>query len=181
MFHSFFHHPHSLSTFHCSFDHFNYYVILIFKKSIEVWLKKKEDLASKTLLPPHYDPLHKVEFSVHTCSSLMQREIPLIFPEIKKNEVPHLLIVPVYQQSTVDLVGMGPHVEDEKNRLLLSVFTFFSLCFYSYLISFYLFFISKNEPRSFVILSFCFLLPFSYSFYLFTPLLTCYTIPFIIS
>eukprot|EP00026_Physarum_polycephalum_P019664 Phypoly_transcript_21784.p1 GENE.Phypoly_transcript_21784~~Phypoly_transcript_21784.p1 ORF type:complete len:149 (+),score=6.28 Phypoly_transcript_21784:156-602(+) len=48
----------------------------------------------------------------------MQREIRLIFPDVPKNEVPNLLIIPVYQPSTVDLVSYGSHAEDEKDRLL---------------------------------------------------------------
>jgi hypothetical protein len=51
----------------------------------------------------------------------MQREMRLIFPDLAKEDVPRVLVLPVYQQSTLDLVGVGPLVEAEKDRLLKSV------------------------------------------------------------
>jgi len=73
---------------------------------------------SKTLSPPCVDTLHQIEYSVHTCSLTMKRELKMIFPSLKHEDMEYLLVVPTCQQSKVDLVNTGPDVEAEKDRLL---------------------------------------------------------------
>lgn len=47
--------------------------------------------------------------------STHMREVQAIFPEV---DLTGVLLVPTCQQATVDLVNVGPRIEDEKDRLL---------------------------------------------------------------
>jgi len=73
---------------------------------------------SITLLPPTYDDLHQIEYSMHTCSPATQRELKAVFPSLAKEGYDKVIIIPTFQRSTVDLVNVGPDVEAEKERLL---------------------------------------------------------------
>jgi len=81
-------------------------------------------------------PLHgrvpmELEFSIHQVPKRLQRELPYLFPDLllprslgnvieSKQTDPHILIVTTFQRATLDLVGMGERVEQEKTRLLAS-------------------------------------------------------------
>jgi len=41
-----------------------------------------------------------------------------VFPDVARDELARVLVVPTYQPSCVDLVGVGEEVEAEKDRLL---------------------------------------------------------------
>lgn len=81
-------------------------------------------------------------FLMFIVSLTIFRKMPLIFPELPKSQLSQLLIIPVYQPSAVDLVGIGSHVEAEKERLLQSVsifFDYFRCLFFFPLLSHFLF------------------------------------------
>jgi len=58
------------------------------------------------------------EMEIHLCKStkLLQRELNHIFPEIKNTE--STLIITTNQHSSLDLVKLGPEVDQEKDRCL---------------------------------------------------------------
>lgn len=66
------------------------------------------------LLPPR-EPVAGFEWSVHACPRRHKAEVDAVWPGLSTDA---LLVVPVCQRSSVDLVGIGPHVEADKDKLL---------------------------------------------------------------
>eukprot|EP00898_Chlorokybus_atmophyticus_P004289 jgi/Chlat1/4861/Chrsp31S04887 len=56
-----------------------------------------------------------MEYSVHRCPKSYAAEMRALLPAA---DTQRLLIVPTCQKSTVDLVQVGPHVSEEKDRCL---------------------------------------------------------------
>ena len=84
---------------------------------------------SSTLLPPRLiqlDPSvsESIECSVHTLPKPLLREFRHVFGSLHENDLadmqqqPQLLAIPTNQRAREDLVGVGDHVEQEKDRLL---------------------------------------------------------------
>eukprot|EP01111_Echinosteliopsis_oligospora_P018763 TRINITY_DN8785_c0_g1_i1.p1 TRINITY_DN8785_c0_g1~~TRINITY_DN8785_c0_g1_i1.p1 ORF type:complete len:210 (+),score=39.46 TRINITY_DN8785_c0_g1_i1:44-673(+) len=75
-------------------------------------------LRSEQLHDPYIDEIYTIQYSLHTCSSLMNRELKLIFPDLSMDLIKQMIAIPTFQPSSVDLVGIGENIEMEKNRLL---------------------------------------------------------------
>ncbi len=79
---------------------------------------------SSTLLPPRLVKLDAssfdtIECSVHTLPKPLLREFRHVFGNVhQQNEDMLLLAIPTNQRAQEDLVGVGDHVEQEKDRLL---------------------------------------------------------------
>ena len=69
----------------------------------------------------------QVELSVHSCSASMFNEVKFVFPVLSCRQ--DLWIVPVFQHTLLDILGTGPHVEQEKSRCLENVYLLgYTLC-----------------------------------------------------
>lgn len=73
------------------------------------------------MLPTHKTALG-MEFSVHEPPKSLKRELKLVFPGV---DVEDLVIIPTCQHAIHDLVQMGQEIEQEKDRLLEVVISFF--------------------------------------------------------
>ena len=67
-----------------------------------------------------------LEYSVHSVPKAHKDDIRAVFPQLKEEDLEHLLVVPTCQRAREDLVKVGEKVEEEKDRLL-RVFTDWSL------------------------------------------------------
>eukprot|EP01098_Paradermamoeba_levis_P006915 TRINITY_DN2869_c0_g1_i2.p1 TRINITY_DN2869_c0_g1~~TRINITY_DN2869_c0_g1_i2.p1 ORF type:complete len:211 (+),score=29.41 TRINITY_DN2869_c0_g1_i2:56-634(+) len=78
--------------------------------------------APSPLLPPFYSQKSFIEYSVHQIKNRrFFQEICKVFPEENLN-IETLLIIPTWQPAQVDLAGVGPEIEEEKDRLLENFF-----------------------------------------------------------
>jgi hypothetical protein len=62
-----------------------------------------------------------IEVSAHVPSEAVRRDLRTIFPS---QEMGSVIALPTNQRAREDLVGVGPRIEDEKDRLLLSFMSF---------------------------------------------------------
>ncbi|EGD80761.1 hypothetical protein PTSG_01350 [Salpingoeca rosetta] len=85
-------------------------------KRWEARLPRKSPRFPDMVLPPSLVRTGRVDISVHRCPRRHVSHYRDIFgPDL---EVDKLLIIPTFRKTGVDLVGMGPHVEQEKDTLL---------------------------------------------------------------
>eukprot|EP00047_Mylnosiga_fluctuans_P005356 m.240000 g.240000 ORF g.240000 m.240000 type:complete len:173 (-) comp13588_c0_seq1:114-632(-) len=56
-----------------------------------------------------------LEYSVHPANALFRRELARVFGD--SVDYTRMLIIPTFQSARVDLVAMGAHAEEEKDRL----------------------------------------------------------------
>ena len=67
------------------------------------------------LISPPVRISNTFEYSVHKCPVAMVDELRKIFGDYITED---LLVIPTFQKAALDLCGIGPQYEDEKNRLL---------------------------------------------------------------
>eukprot|EP01116_Phalansterium_solitarium_P021769 TRINITY_DN6914_c0_g1_i1.p1 TRINITY_DN6914_c0_g1~~TRINITY_DN6914_c0_g1_i1.p1 ORF type:complete len:202 (-),score=8.18 TRINITY_DN6914_c0_g1_i1:29-634(-) len=75
------------------------------------------------LQAPVFSKTFALEYSVHECPKLFGQYFSQIFPEVSWSKLP--LIIPSFQPTChgIDLVGTGPDIEDEKERLLIQFYS----------------------------------------------------------
>ena len=95
-------------------------------------IKERKALTPSDILSRHRQRSgeNPLECSLHTLPELLKREFYHVFREECKNmpdsipssdendQTPILLAIPTNQKAKEDLVAVGEHIEDEKNRLL---------------------------------------------------------------
>jgi hypothetical protein len=85
--------------------------------------EKKNNKDELLLLPPTYNPKYKLEYSVHKCSKLLYKDLLRIFSteKYRLQSIEDVLIVPTFQQSSVEMIATRGEADTEKDRLLENV------------------------------------------------------------